>query len=54
MIKGLRGECKPFLLYRKLCISYIAKNAPRDAHSRDRKMSQATALGARARKADSI
>ena len=34
--------------------SLIVKDAPRDAHSRDWKMSQATALGARVRKADSL
>ena len=49
---SIRTRC--FLLYRKLRISYKVKNAPRDAHSRDWKMSHATAHGARVRKADSL
>ena len=44
---------RPFFILKESA-SFKIKNAPRDAHSRVWKMSQATALGARVRKADSL
>ena len=49
-----RTDCRFFFFILKESASFKIKNAPRDAHSRVWKMSQATALGARVRKADSL